>query len=72
MQRTEHTPRLPLRQRLALRGIDGVTLLVLPAVLFVLALFVYPFLYGLLLSFEPKEGEHVRQLHPLLLRSVPL
>jgi putative spermidine/putrescine transport system permease protein len=34
---------------LALRawGIDSVTLLVLPAVLFVLALFVYPFLYGL-------------------------
>ncbi|HET6184467.1 MAG TPA: sugar ABC transporter permease [Acetobacteraceae bacterium] len=35
---------------------DGVTLLVLPAVLFVLALFVYPFLYGLFLSFNPKAG----------------
>ena len=34
------------------RGLDGVTLLVLPAVLFVLALFVYPFLYGLVLSFD--------------------
>lgn len=45
-----------LRQRLKLHGIDGVTLLVLPAVLFVLAVFVYPFLYGLLLSFTPKEG----------------
>lgn len=56
MQRPDHTPALSLRQRLALRGIDGVTLLVLPAVLFVLAIFVYPFAYGLLLSFEPKEG----------------
>ncbi|RUM98141.1 sugar ABC transporter permease [Pseudaminobacter arsenicus] len=56
MQRADHTPALSLRQRLALRGIDGVTLLVLPAVLFVLAIFVYPFAYGLLLSFEPKQG----------------
>ncbi|MGH6860924.1 MAG: ABC transporter permease, partial [Phyllobacterium sp.] len=48
--------RMSLRQRLALRGIDGVTLLVLPAVLFLLAVFIYPFLYGLLLSFEPQEG----------------
>jgi len=47
---------LPLRLRLAQRGLDGVTLLVLPAVIFLLALFVYPFLYGLVLSFEPKEG----------------
>lgn len=48
--------RLPLRLVLAQRGIDGVTLLVLPAVVFLLALFVYPFAYGLVLSFEPKEG----------------
>jgi putative spermidine/putrescine transport system permease protein len=41
---------------LAGRGIDGVTLLLLPAALFVIASFVYPFLYGLVLSFEPKEG----------------
>ncbi len=47
---------IPLRVRLAQRGLDGVTLLVLPAVLFVLALFVYPFLYGLFLSFTPKAG----------------
>jgi putative spermidine/putrescine transport system permease protein len=33
-----------------------VTLLALPAILFVVALFVYPFLYGLALSFEPKAG----------------
>jgi putative spermidine/putrescine transport system permease protein len=48
--------RMSLRQRLALRGIDGVTLLVLPAVIFLLAVFIYPFIYGLILSFEPKEG----------------
>ncbi len=45
-----------LRLALARRGIDGVALLVLPAALFVLALFVYPFLYGLALSLEPKTG----------------
>jgi putative spermidine/putrescine transport system permease protein len=48
--------RVPLRQRLARRGIDGVTLLVVPAALFVIALFIYPFLYGLALSFAPKAG----------------
>jgi putative spermidine/putrescine transport system permease protein len=49
--------RVPLRTRLKLRDIDGVTLLVLPAVLFVLALFVYPFIYGFVLSFQPKAGD---------------
>jgi putative spermidine/putrescine transport system permease protein len=49
--------RLPLRTRLALRDIDGVTLLVLPAVLFVAVLFVYPFLYGFVISFQPKAGD---------------
>ena len=48
--------RPPLRTRLALRDLDGVTLLALPAVLFVAALFVYPFLYGLALSLQPKAG----------------
>lgn len=47
---------IPLKQRLAARGLDGLTLLVLPAVLFLLALFIYPFLYGLVLSFNPKTG----------------
>jgi putative spermidine/putrescine transport system permease protein len=47
---------IPLKQRLAARGLDGLTMLVLPAVLFVVALFIYPFLYGLFLSFTPKEG----------------
>jgi putative spermidine/putrescine transport system permease protein len=48
--------RLSLRLRLALYELDGVTLLVLPAVLFVAALFVYPFVYGFVLSFQPKAG----------------
>jgi putative spermidine/putrescine transport system permease protein len=47
---------IPLRTRLKLHDIDGVTLLVLPAVLFVIALFVYPFIYGFVLSFQPKAG----------------
>lgn len=48
---------LPWRLRLAERGFDGVTLLILPAALFVVGLFVYPFLYGFLLSFTPKAGD---------------
>jgi len=47
---------VPLRMRLKQRGLDGVTLLVLPGVFVVLALFIYPFLYGLFLSFAPKQG----------------
>src|SRR5580692_476270 len=48
--------RLPLRRRLREYGLDSVTLLAIPAVLFVLALFIYPFLYGFVLSFHPKTG----------------
>ena len=51
------TERTPWRVRLALRDIDGVTLLALPAVVFVVALFVYPFFYGFVLSFQPKAGD---------------
>lgn len=47
---------IPLKQRLAARGLDGLTLLVLPAAVFLLLLFIYPFLYGLVLSFNPKAG----------------
>jgi len=36
--------------------IDPAYLLLTPATLFMLLLFVYPFLYGLLLSFEPEKG----------------
>lgn len=45
------------RRRLSDYGFDGVTLLILPAALFVLLLFVYPFFYGLVLSFAPKNGD---------------
>jgi putative spermidine/putrescine transport system permease protein len=48
---------LSLRRRLRERGLDAVTLLVLPGVVFVLALFIYPFIYGLVLSFRPKQGD---------------
>jgi len=49
--------RPPLRVWLALRDLDAVTLLALPAILFVAALFVYPFVYGFVLSFQPKAGD---------------
>ena len=45
-----------LRQWLGLHGLDGVTMLVLPAAIFTVALFIYPFIYGLVLSFQPNEG----------------
>ena len=38
------------------RQLDRSALLALPGVLVVLLLFIYPFFYGLVLSFEPKEG----------------
>ena len=50
------TSSITLRQNLRRRGLDGVTLLALPALAFTVALFVYPFLYGLFLSFQPKLG----------------
>lgn len=45
-----------LSHRLAEHGIDKLLLLLLPALLFALVLFVYPFLYGFGLSFQPKTG----------------
>ncbi|MGH3424761.1 MAG: ABC transporter permease [Nocardioidaceae bacterium] len=44
------------RHRLAERGVDRSLWLLAPAVAFVLVLFVYPFVYGLQLSFQPLEG----------------
>jgi len=41
---------------LAREPFDRTKLLVLPAALFMVLLFIYPFLYGLWLSFAPKEG----------------
>lgn len=49
-------PKPPLARVLAARDIDAVTLLVLPAALFIIGMFIYPFLYGLVLSFTPKKG----------------
>jgi putative spermidine/putrescine transport system permease protein len=46
----------PLRLRLAARGLDATTLLIIPALAVALGLFVYPFLYGLWLSFNPTKG----------------
>ncbi len=45
------------RQRMANRGFDGVTLMIIPALLFVIGVFIYPFIYGLLLSFSPLDGD---------------
>jgi putative spermidine/putrescine transport system permease protein len=45
-----------LRHRLAERGVDRLMWLLLPAAVFVLVLFLYPFFYGLQLSFQPTRG----------------
>ncbi|NSZ18783.1 ABC transporter permease [Agrobacterium vitis] len=45
-----------LRVSLAARGIDGTTLLVLPGLLVILALFIYPFIYGVIDSLTPTNG----------------
>src|SRR6266516_486028 len=45
-----------LRHRLAERGVDRTLLLLIPGLLFLLVLFLYPFLYGLGLSFQPTKG----------------
>ena len=45
-----------LRHRLAERGIDRTLLLLVPGLLVTACLFLYPFLYGLQLSFAPRQG----------------
>lgn len=50
-------PQPALRHRLAERGIDSQLLLLLPAAAFIVVLFLYPFGYGLALSFQPGEGD---------------
>lgn len=49
-------PRASLRHRLAERGFDRTLILLVPAVVFIVALFLYPFFYGLQLSFQPEQG----------------
>jgi putative spermidine/putrescine transport system permease protein len=56
MTAAQTTTRLALRHRLAERGIDRQLLLLAPALLAVLLLFVYPFAYGVGLSFQPSHG----------------
>ena len=45
-----------LRHRLAERGIDTSLLMLVPALVFALALFVYPFSYGIGLTFQPSPA----------------
>lgn len=45
-----------LRHRLAERGVDRVLILVLPALVALIALFLYPMLYGVGLSLQPQSG----------------
>jgi putative spermidine/putrescine transport system permease protein len=42
---------------------DRALLLVLPAALFMILLFIYPFIYGLVLSFEPLKGGWLANYH---------
>jgi putative spermidine/putrescine transport system permease protein len=48
--------RTALRHRLAERGIDRELLLLVPAAVFVIVLFIYPFAYGVGLSLQPEQG----------------
>jgi putative spermidine/putrescine transport system permease protein len=45
-----------LRHRLAERGIDTSLLMLVPAIIFAVALFVYPFSYGVGLTFQPSPA----------------
>lgn len=45
-----------LRHRLAERGIDLSLLMLVPAIVFALALFIYPFSYGIGLTFQPNPA----------------
>ena len=51
------------REPLARPSFDRSLLLVIPAAAFMVALFIYPFLYGLMLSFEPKDGGALANYH---------
>jgi len=45
-----------LRHRLAERGVDMSLLMLVPAIVFTLALFIYPFSYGIGLTFQPNPA----------------
>jgi putative spermidine/putrescine transport system permease protein len=55
--RTGGSIRPALSHRLAERGIDRTLLLLLPGLVFLVLLFIYPFLYGLGLSFQPPHTD---------------
>lgn len=55
-ERARAFPQPSLRHKLAERGIDRTLLLLLPGVAAVVLLFVYPFLYGFGISFQPQQG----------------
>ncbi|MEV6790782.1 ABC transporter permease subunit [Streptomyces sp. NPDC051320] len=48
--------RQPLKHRLAERGVDWSLLLLLPTVAVIGGLFLYPFVYGISISFQPQAG----------------
>jgi len=52
-------PKASLKHRLAERGVDRLLLLLVPGVLALVLLFVYPFLYGLRLSFQPQQNSSI-------------
>lgn len=54
-----------LSHRLAERGIDRTLWLLVPGAVFVILFFVYPFLYGLTLSFTPSGGSSCGDYHGL-------
>lgn len=56
LQTGEVAEKARLSLRLAQRGLDTTTLLLIPAFIFVLALFVYPALYGFWLSLHPMNA----------------
>lgn len=58
--RTRTRSTASLRHRLADRGIDSSLLMLLPALLFALALFIYPFSYGIGLTFQPSPAMQAR------------
>jgi putative spermidine/putrescine transport system permease protein len=54
--RAPRRPRASLRHRLAERGLDRTLLLIVPALVVLALLFVYPFIYGIELSLQPRHG----------------
>jgi len=51
--RTSTRSTASVRHRLAERGVDSSLFMLLPAILFAIALFIYPFSYGIGLTFQP-------------------